>query len=64
MSGDPAKILEWEESRALRNRYGCFVCTSLEWSEHGCKIKRRPGPRGFCPSWDLDVNAEPLRIVG
>lgn len=53
--GDPAALVEMDESRLFQARHGCAVCTHEgETSVETCKLKRRKNPQGWCGGFDLD----------
>lgn len=53
--GNPADLVEMDESRAFQARHGCAVCTHEgENNESLCRLKRRKNPQGWCGGFDLD----------
>lgn len=52
---DPSRIIEREESKARRAKYGCAGCrySVTAWGVLvECRRNRRPGPKGYCTEWE------------
>lgn len=53
--GNPADMVEIDESLVFQKRHGCAVCTHEgDNNERLCRLKRRKNQQGLCGGFDLD----------